>query len=224
MSFHETEFGFQLTTENFICFFGKHNSEIQNLHKAYPLLSWASLKQTHSDKLVQCLNPTMNYSEADAHWTEETQIALITRTADCIPVLGWNSLTGNIISIHAGWRGIANQIVPKSLQQLGSKNPIQYWHLWIGPHIMSHSFEIQSDAFNLLKLSTQLSADQYITTKNNSTFADLSVILDSQLESIGALPSQIHKIFFDTKTDLRFHSFRRDRELSGRQISFVAKI
>jgi YfiH family protein len=224
MNFNETEFGFEMMNENVICFFGKHNSDIQKLYKNYPLLDWASLKQIHSDKLVQCLTSKMNYAEADAHWTIEKNCALITRTADCIPIMGWNSATGCIISIHAGWKGIANQIVPKSLNTLSSNNPIHFWHLWVGPHIMKNSFQIQKDTLDLLEKSTVLSSHQWISTNENSLYADLSVILDSQLQATGVNPSTVYKCFFDTKSDLRFHSFRRDHELSGRQISFIAKI
>lgn len=224
MNFRETELGYELMNDNVVCFFGKHNSEIQKLQKKYPLFNWASLKQIHSDQLVQCLSPSMNYAEADAHWTEEMNCALITRTADCIPILGWNSSTGHIVSIHAGWKGIANQIVPKSLRTLASSDPIHHWHLWIGPHIMKNSFQIQSDTLDLLANSTELDCDQWISTNENSLYADLSVILDSQMRSVGIDATTVHKCFFDTKSDLRFHSYRRDRELSGRQISFIAKI
>lgn len=224
MCFNETELGFELMNDNVLCFFGKHNSDIQKLQKKYPLNNWASIKQVHSDKLVQCMNPIMSYAEADAHWTVEKNCALIIRTADCIPVLGWNSSTGHIVSIHAGWRGIANLIVPKSLKTLSYNNSIHHWHLWIGPHIMKDSFQIQNDTLDLLKKSTDLSCDQFVVTKSGSVYADLSVILDSQLKSIGVNTMTIHKCFFDTKTDLRFHSYRRDHELSGRQISFITRI
>ena len=77
---------------------------------------------------------------------------------------------------------------------------------------------------DLLEKSTSLSPDDWTVKKNSSCFADLTVILDSQLQSVDIPKTSRHKCYFDTKTDLRFHSFRRDREHSGRQISFIAKI
>ncbi len=46
--------------------------------------------------------------------------------------------------------------------------------------------------------------------------------MEKQLLLSGILPAQISKFIRDTVSDLRYESFRRDREKSGRQMSFIA--
>ena len=93
----------------------------------------------------------------------------------------------------------------------------------MGPHILQESFEIQSDVLKLLEKSTDLSSENWATKDKNSYFVDLSKVLLAQIQSIGVPTGSVEKCLFDTKTNLKFHSHRRDRELSGRQISFIAK-
>jgi len=223
VSFEETELGFEYIENNIIYFFGKHCSDLLSLQKKYPLLNWSSVKQVHGNRLVESSQPSLNFTEADAQWTKESNLALITKTADCLPVLGFNALTSTIVSIHAGWRGVANGIVGKSIQSLSDPNSLKSWKLWVGPHIMKNSFSIRSDAIEILKEGTTLPSEEWLIKENDSSYADLSKILESQLINIGLNSKQVEKCFFDTKTDFRFHSFRRDQQLSGRQISFVAK-
>ena len=223
MLFEEKDFGYEFHSNQFLCFFGKFNSELQNLYKSYPNLDWVSLKQIHSDVLVESSQGLLNSTEADAHWSTKKNLALVTRTADCVPLLGYNTTSKNIISIHAGWKGVASGIVPKSLKKIAAENPLQDWQLFMGPHILQESFEIQSDVLKLLEKSTDLSSENWATKDKNSYFVDLSKVLLAQIQSIGVPTGSVEKCLFDTKTNLKFHSHRRDRELSGRQISFIAK-
>lgn len=223
MKFQETEYGFECLNSNFIAFFGKHNSSLQNLRTAYPYLDWSSVKQVHGDNLVESNLPMTGEIEADAQWSSTSKLSLITRTADCVPVLAYHPGKKTVISIHAGWRGVANRIVPKSflyLKNLGFT--AADWDFFIGPHIMQKSFNIKEDSYDLLKRSTELPTDQWLEKTNDGFRADLLSVVKHQISDVGGDESKIHELVFDTQTDLRFHSFRRDRENSGRQISFIS--
>lgn len=222
--FKETEIGFELITNNYLVFFGKHQSQFQSLHQQYPYLEWAQLKQVHGNQIVHARTPEIDIQTADAHWTSVDQLALTTKTADCIPILGFNHISKAVIAIHAGWRGVANQISSLSLQQLMPTHPLPGWKLFIGPHILQESFEVQIDTADQLKECTTLSSSDWLVETATGFKANLSLILLQQLQDCGINRSQIHTLFFDTKSDLRFHSFRRDKEISGRQLSFIAKI
>ena len=222
--FKETEIGFELITNDFIVFFGKHNSQLSTLHQCYPYLDWTQLKQVHGSVMVQALSPEIDVQTADAHWTSSSKLVLISKTADCIPVLGFNQTTKAVISIHAGWRGLTNHITKLSLESLSSHHPKQAWKIFIGPHIQQKSFEIQQDTVDLLQQCTPLERDLWLNETSEGLKANLSLILLQQLQSCGVPQTQIHALNLDTKTDSRFHSFRRDKEISGRQLSFIAKI
>src|SRR5699024_4769201 len=56
--------------------------------------------------------------EADARYTYDSNIVLNCSTADCVPVLLYNEVTGLIATIHSGWQGTVKEITPKLLKQL----------------------------------------------------------------------------------------------------------
>ncbi len=207
MSFKETDLGFELQQDEYFVFFGKKASSIENIRKTYPQFKFKMLHQVHSDTLLHTTSSSEENLKGDAHWTEEKNLALISKSADCVPLLAYDSANKRVLAIHAGWRGVQNRIVPKSLETLGSS-----WKIHVGPHITAQSFEIQNDCLELLKLCTSLDPKEWF----QSSKADLYKILSEQVKGSTLLP-----FIFDTVTDLRFHSFRRDRDKAGRQNSFI---
>ena len=213
MSFKETNLGFEFRTAEFLVFFGKKESSLENLKQAYPQLNFKSLWQVHGNQLLHTNEDFENNSvKADAHWTDKKNLALVSKSADCIPVLAINKDRTKILAIHAGWRGVQNQIIPQSFQKLQDS-----WDIFIGPHITKASFEIQDDCFELLHQSTSLDSKKWFSNGK----ADLLKIVNEQLESISSIKNSVETLIFDTVLDQRFHSHRRDRELAGRQNSFV---
>jgi len=223
MTFIEKAAGFELQTDHYIAFFGKHNSSLDHLRKSYPTFEWSWVKQVHGSHLVFAETAFQGQVEADAQWTTSPQLALITRTADCLPVLAYNRKTHAALSIHAGWRGVAQRIIPQTLSQLRALGHLtEDFDFFLGPHILKGSFEVQMDAVELLKASTTLYESNWLSPCPTGYLVDLLAIAKSQIQESGGQTSSLSDFVFDTKSDLRFHSFRRDRENSGRQISFLA--
>lgn len=225
MKFQETDLGFEYRHDNYLAFFGKKDSTLKNLRAAYPDLEWSWVKQVHGDFLHEAPQRGSSEVEADAQWTQSKNVGLITKTADCVPVLAHNKITHSILSIHAGWRGVALKIVPKSLLQLQHlSHQIGDWEIYIGPHILQDSFQIKEDSYLLLKQSASVKDEMWVKKTADGYQADLITLLKAQLHEIHVPESQIEILSYDTKTDTRFHSFRRDKDVSGRQISFIALI
>jgi YfiH family protein len=224
MSFDEQELGFQVIENDFIVFFGKHLAQINNLRKKFPYLDFASVKQVHGDEIVHCTNAGLDLMTADGIHSNLSKVALAVKTADCIPILGFHKKKFHSLSIHAGWRGVANQITKKSILKLSSQLNVREWKIFIGPHIQKDSFLVQEDCLKLLAESTHLNIENWSEKLDSGWLIDLNVLLLDQLISSGIERDQITWLNLDTKSDLRFHSYRRDRELSGRQISFIARL
>lgn len=210
MTFIENNLGFEYSTPEYIVFFGKKNSSLENLSSAYPQFRFKSLEQIHGSEIAESRHDSVNDRKADAHWTQEINLALVSKTADCTPVLAYDAHTKTVFAIHAGWRGVQQQIIPKALALTESAL------VFIGPHILLHSFEIQEDCFLALKDSTQLPCEVWYKERH----ADLHKIILSQIEELKS--ARVNSLLFDTKTDLRFHSYRRDKAEAGRQNSFIA--
>lgn len=223
MSFIETDLGFVKEQDNHILFFGKNSATLEHIKAAYPKLSFRGVHQKHTDICVAS-NPASADVIADAHYTNETDIALIIKTADCQPILVYNKEKNLILAIHAGWRGVENQITSKSLRQCG----LQHAEIFIGPCIQQQSFEVDLDVKEQLEKICRLdqkSADfeKTFSAKNTKFHIDLTQIVLAEIKSAG-VTGLISSLPFDTMIDPRFHSYRRDRHNSGRNISFIARI
>jgi len=162
--------------------------------------------------------------EADAHFSADKKIALLISTADCLPVLIYCSETQRVAAAHAGWKGVANQIVLKTLQKLVETGSVEKkFELWIGPHILQSSFEIDLDVLKHLQASSyNLSQEQYVYEKDSKYYVDLNQVVLSQIAQVSHPDSVVNYIDVDTKTDLNFWSFRRDKDKAGRNLSFIS--
>lgn len=102
-------------------------------------------RQTHSDTVAVIDNvPQGNITGVDSLITRLADTALAINTADCVPVLLADTTTGLISAIHAGWRGIVSEIIPKTVTEakgLGAKD----FKAVIGPAICSECFETSDE-------------------------------------------------------------------------------
>lgn len=217
MSFKETEIGFEYQSNQHLVFFGKKTADISLLKKNYPYFDFRFLHQTHSDSLIKsCVNSSE--IAADAHWTEEKNKALVIRTADCIPCMIINNNTQDILALHAGWKGVENKILQKSLKMLNWKNLSVFW----GPHILQSSFEVDEPVKNLLLQSGFNLSSEVCRASHNKFFIDLLQIAQSQIRQCSE--AQEYFCLYNTQTNLDFHSYRRDKFNAGRNLSFIVKI
>ena len=225
----EQPFGIEIKLKNFVFLFGNRNSNLAIFEKNYPALTWASIKQVHGDQCVlsSVLANAGEQIEADAQWSPQSNHGLCISTADCVPVLIADLQKGTIAAIHAGWRGVANRIVPKMLAELVSNHSnSQHLHIMIGPHIQFSSFEVEEDTFRALKNSLpSCDFSEFSKTIASSKYlVDLNAVVKYQIQEFKIPADHIQDFHYDTKTNLRFHSYRRDQAQAGRQISFVARL
>lgn len=225
MNVRDIEIGTLIETDKVICLLGNRNSTVENIRKLFPQLKLARIKQVHGDDIVESSSADTEFKNtADAHFTKEPGLALLISTADCIPVFIYDHSLQIVAGIHAGWRGVANMITTKTLEKIGSKNP----EIIIGPHILHKSFEVQEDVLRQLigtlgkheDLSKHI--DHYYTTHESKKFkVDLLKILQQHLLNHQISLENSFIELKDTFSDLNYHSFRRDKEKSGRQLSFI---
>lgn len=68
------------------------------------------------DFLGNVLSPIAH--EADALVTAQPNVPLLVFVADCIPILLWDSKTGAVGAVHAGWRSTVQDIVGHAIAKL----------------------------------------------------------------------------------------------------------
>lgn len=231
MKISETNLGFEIRVEKFFLFFGKKESNLANLTQAYPQFTFKRLKQIHSDAICKTVMTSPDYEIlGDAHFTEDANLALCSITADCIPVLIFDSKRSTCAAIHAGWRGVASRIIGKTIQELikaGSK-PAEL-KIYIGPHIRQASFEIGNDVKDMIlsslpSLTGNEKLKYFKPQSTDKVLLNLNLVAREQIISQRIPLENIWDIQRDTVSSNDFHSYRRDRNESGRQISFIARI
>lgn len=223
------ELGTYFETPFFQGLFGNKKSNIDNLPSQFPQIKFKRIKQTHGDRIVHTSPHSIDFaSEADGQYSNERDLGLCISTADCIPIFLYHSEPQWVVGIHAGWRGIEKRIVPKAIAQLRKQgcDPKKLL-VFIGPHIQKISFEVGNDIRDRLLSSVLLSEkDSFFSESSNSaslkSFVDLHLILKEQLQESRVESTNCYFDVKDTAADSNYHSFRRDKESSGRQISWIA--
>ncbi|MCX6765514.1 MAG: peptidoglycan editing factor PgeF [Candidatus Moranbacteria bacterium] len=101
----------------------------------------ALLNHGNEIAIVDCHSPLF-IPRTDALLAKEKGIYLSVTSRDCYPVLAYDPREKIIAIIHAGWRGIARNIVPSvldAMMKLGSSS--HNIHIAIGPGICQAHFE-----------------------------------------------------------------------------------
>ena len=186
------------------------------------------VNQVHGDCIVNTSQIKKgNSTKADCLVSGEKDQSLWIYTADCIPILFASLKTGHVAACHAGWKGIRNEIIIKTLkylQELGS-NPNSII-VAIGPCISMTNYPIGKDVarsilnnwnekrFGLENISTQnKDSALFKETKNpNKLLFNIRNAAKLQLNGVGLNDSQISTCPICTfKEKDKFHSWRREK-------------
>ncbi len=178
----------------------------------------ATVKQIHSDRVVLARGPG-SLGEADALITDRSGFALSVRTADCVPILIADPDHHAVAAIHAGWRGTVSRIAVGSVeamrQHFGS-DPAAL-AVAIGPAIGRCCFEVGPEVAS--EFAALFPERHDLRSK---TYIDLPEANRRQLVEAGVPSDRIFTADLCTRCDsARFHSYRRDREGSGRMVTAI---
>lgn len=193
---------------------------------------FTSVWQIHSD-LVKVVK-----TQADIDNTEEKYDALTSnlenlligvKTADCVPVLIGDTITGAYSAIHAGWRGTVESIVIKAIHKMQENFGTRAEDLVcaIGPAATCQSYEIGQDVIDAFAKNFPNSAHLFQPTKEGHALIDLHLANKEQLLSVGVQSKNIDIAPFCTmeRTDL-FFSYRVEKRKfgkTGRLLSVIGK-
>ena len=121
---------------------------------------------------------TPHLPDCDALVTNVPGLALVVFSADCTPILFWDSVTGAVGAAHAGWRGTASGIAARVVETMGSvygSHPADI-RAAIGPNIGQCHFETDSDVPQALLRSFGPEMEAYIQRKGEKYHVDLKAV------------------------------------------------
>lgn len=156
--------------------------------------------------------------EADALVAGGEGVAIGVRTADCTPVLVGDPETGRVAAIHAGWRGVVAEVIPRALDALGV--PVSRVICAIGPCIRAASFEVGEDVAR--QIAGAARGEDVIVPGDPRPHVDMVRAVVGQLVSLGVERARIDDVGGDTFAEPeRFYSHRRDAARAGRHLSVI---
>ncbi|QDE40804.1 peptidoglycan editing factor PgeF [Luteibacter pinisoli] len=173
------------------------------------------LKQVHGTDVADASVAAVPESEADAAVARGPGQVLAILTADCLPVL-FASADGQVIgAAHAGWRGLAAGVLENTLKMMDAEG-IQ---AWLGPAIGGRSYEVGEEVRDAFVAHDPGAAEAFEATRPGHWLCDLYVLARRRLAAAGI--TQVSGGGFDTFTDERLFSYRRDGAQSGRFASLI---
>jgi YfiH family protein len=169
--------------------------------------------------------------ECDAMITRQQGVLLGIQTADCLPVLIVDPVTGTSAAIHAGWRGTAGRIVERTIADMmlsGGVSPRNCLAV-LGPAACVECYEVGQDVIDRYKKEFGYWRRLLVgLTKEGKARLDIVAANLQQLMFCGFSENQIYVARFCTmhQNDL-FFSYRREGKSNptgvGRLLSVVGR-
>lgn len=185
--------------------------------------------QKHSNNVVIINENNMDdyFENTDGLLTDLDGVALITKVADCQSIFLYDPVKGVIGNVHSGWKGTVNKIVGNAIHLMIDNygcnvNDIQ---VYICPSISGESFEVDEDVKGMFVDSfNDINISKYIVNKGVKYYIDTVGINREYLISLGLDNSNIFNTDLCTlKNCDMFHSYRKDKEKSGRNLALICK-
>lgn len=158
---------------------------------------------------------------ADAAVTREPGKVLAVLTADCLPVVFWETRGRAVGIAHAGWRGLAAGILEHTADALAALCPeSEGWHAHLGPGIGPTAFEVGEDVLSAFASHDRRAERAFAPGAcPGKWLADLGMLALQRLEGAG-VRSTSHTPGCTFRDAARYFSHRRDR-VTGRMATLV---
>jgi len=184
------------------------------------------LHQKHSNKFFYI---DKNYKfnkkriKADALITNVKNVAISILTADCAPILFYDSKKKIIGAVHAGWRGAYKKILLKIVKYLLKKgSSLNNLYFVIGPSIAQKNYEVGVE-FKKKFFKQDIKNKKYFKNVKKGIFFSLNDYIKGQLQSLRIKNIEIiKKDTYNQKNN--FFSSRRSKKNNldyGRNISVI---
>ena len=186
------------------------------------------MHQTHSNKVIFISknNRRAKNFYSDALITNIKGYALGVVTADCVPIILYDSKNQFIGCIHAGWKGAFSGIVENTIRKfkrLNSKNEIL---ASIGPCIGQKSYEVDINFYKKFLSQSKKNKAYFIKKNNLKKLFNLRKYVNDKLLKLNVKVDHVNHDTFKEKSS--FFSFRRSQKLLekdyGRCISVISLV
>jgi polyphenol oxidase len=182
------------------------------------------LKQVHGTTVVRvdeydCAEPSSAPPMGDGAISRHPGNVCAVLVADCLPILLCDSAGTVVAVMHAGWRGLGEGVIERTVSAIGAlPAPLI---AWLGPAIGPNHFEVGEEVRQAFITHDKRSGAAFIphSSRKGKWFADLFLLARQRLLKAGV--TEVYGGGICTFSDpSRFFSYRRDGN-SGRMAGLI---
>lgn len=162
-----------------------------------------SLKQIHSNKIIEVKKEDFSKKEGDGLFTFEKNIFLEVKTADCFPIFIFDK--NLIMALHVGWRGAKEGIIEKGIEIFKERGDFKNIKIVLGPGIKKCCYEIKKDVAVFF--------ENFLEKKNEKIYLDLEKFIIHNFLKEGIKKERIFLFPYCTscKNDIFYSHRKKDK-------------
>ena len=161
-------------------------------------------EQIHTSNIKYIEQPG-DYIGTDGLITDNPDITLFLKVADCVPVYLYEPKSKLIGLVHSGWRGTAAGIIPNTINlmlEMGANK--EEFCIFLGPAIGFCCYEVDGEVANNFNIHSKRKMN------SGKWKVGLHENICLQLTNMGISSTYIKKSDVCTFESLDYHSYRRD--------------
>jgi len=185
------------------------------------------MHQTHSNKVIEIKKK--NYKKkiyADAMITKMRGVSLGVLTADCVPIILYDSKNKIVGCIHAGWKGAFKEIVKNTILKIKKISSRSKIYASVGPCIGVRSYEVDIKFYKKFISKNTKNKIYFLHKTKSKKLFNLRKFVTDKLKQCKVEVDQVNHDTFAEKN--KFFSYRRSCKLKqkdyGRCISTIGML
>jgi YfiH family protein len=185
------------------------------------------MHQTHSNKVIEIKK--INYKKkiyADAMITKMRGGSLGVLTADCVPIILYDSKNKIVGCIHAGWKGAFKEIIKNTIFKIKTISSNSKIYASVGPCIGHRSYEVDIKFYKKFISKSAKNKIYFLHKSKSKKLFNLRKFVTDKLKLCKVKVDQVNHDTFAEKN--KFFSYRRSFKLKqkdyGRCISTIGML
>ncbi len=191
-----------------------------------PVSSLFDVWQVHSRDVICTHEPRQldaPHKKADAIITDRSEVTLLMRFADCVPIFLYDPKCRVVGIVHAGWQGTVRKIASVAVETMCRKYGSDPENILagVGPSIGPDHYEIGTDVINAVQRSFCSDASAVLIHRDSRVYFDLWQANRMILEESGVKHIEVAGICTACHTD-DWYSHRGENGKTGRFGAVIA--
>ena len=191
----------------------------------------ARLEQVHGARVFTFEEPARKrghtlLGQGDALATCQQNVLLAVASADCVPIVLADAVTGWIAAVHAGWRGTALGVLDAALDALEERGvSLANLSAAFGPSIARDRYEVGPEVVAALLGAYGAAPEGAVRPgAGGKAFVDVAAFDEAALLARGLDPARIHRPGLCNAAAPDLPSWRRDGPGAGRILTAVVRL